>query len=130
MFYHDNKIVENIQPQHRPAPPVQPGGMPLWGGDECVLTVRCAPGDYSAGVIARAVEDCDAHLLGLELLEPDIAPGDDRPMARVRLRVNHRTPVAVARSLERYGYEVEGMDTDEFGPHYDQIVEIVRRMNM
>ena len=31
------------------------------------LTVACAPADYSASIIARAVEDVDAHLLNLNV---------------------------------------------------------------
>lgn len=66
------------------------------------LTVACAGEDYSASRIARAVEDCDAHLINLNVTA-DTAPGG---LTLVHLRVTHREPGAVARSLERYGYDV------------------------
>lgn len=66
------------------------------------LTVACAGEDYSASRIARAVEDCDAHLVNLNVTA-GTAPGG---MTIIHLRVTHREPGAVARSLERYGYDV------------------------
>ena len=60
-------------------------------------------GDYSASRIARAVEDCDAHLLNLNITS-DGENFDNRIIAE--LRVSHRNPESVGRSLERYGYEV------------------------
>ena len=53
--------------------------------------------------IARAVEDCDAHLLNLNITS-DGENFDNRIIAE--LRVSHRNPESVGRSLERYGYEV------------------------
>ncbi len=67
------------------------------------LLVSCIPSDYSASRIARAVEDADAHLLNLNVTS-DGERLDNRVVAE--LRVSHRSPLAVARSLERYGYEV------------------------
>lgn len=67
------------------------------------LLVSCLPSDYSASRIARAVEDADAHLLNLNVTS-DGERLDNRVVAE--LRVSHRSPLAVARSLERYGYEV------------------------
>ncbi|MBD5323042.1 MAG: hypothetical protein K2G05_07615 [Duncaniella sp.] len=67
------------------------------------LLVSCIPSDYSASRIARAVEDADAHLLNLNVTT-DGERMDNRVVAE--LRVSHRSPLAVARSLERYGYEV------------------------
>ncbi|MCM1337821.1 MAG: hypothetical protein NC187_07940 [Candidatus Amulumruptor caecigallinarius] len=66
------------------------------------LTLVCPAADYSASRIAHAVEDCDAHLLNLNVTAGS-APGG---LTLVHLRVTHREPAAVARSLERYGYEV------------------------
>ena len=65
------------------------------------LTVTCAPGNYSASAIAHAVEDADAHLLNLNVVE------GTEPQSRttVTLRVNHSRGDSVARSLSRYGYE-------------------------
>jgi hypothetical protein len=70
--------------------------------EECRLTICCRPSQYSASVIARAVEDCDAHLINLNVTADKSAEGD----LVVDLRINHRHGEAVARSLERYGYDV------------------------
>lgn len=71
------------------------------------LLVSCIPADYSASRIARAVEDADAHLLNLNVTT-DGERLDNRTVAE--LRVSHRSPLAVARSLERYGFEVVDID--------------------
>lgn len=67
------------------------------------LLAACIPSDYAASRIACAVEDADAQLLNL-----NITSDGERLDNRVvfELRVSHRSPLAVARSLERYGYEV------------------------
>lgn len=70
--------------------------------DTCELTVACMRGDYAASAIARAVEDCDAHLLNLDVT----ADADPAGRVIIELRVNHRDGQSVARSLERYGYTV------------------------
>lgn len=75
--------------------------------DVSTLLVSCLPSDYSASRIATAVEDCDAHLLNLNVTT-DGERMDNRVVCE--LRVSHRSPLSVARSLERYGYEV--VDTD------------------
>lgn len=75
------------------------------------LLVGCIPAEYSASRIARAVEDADAHLLNLNVTS-DGERMDNRIIAE--LRVSHRSPMAVARSLERYGYDpycVSGTDS-------------------
>lgn len=69
------------------------------------LTVTCHPADYSASAVARAVEDCDAHLLNLNLTSDTTPAGE----AVVELRVGLLDPSGVARSLERYGYTVASM---------------------
>ncbi len=75
--------------------------------ESCSLLLACRRGDYSASRIARAVEDCDAHLLNLNVTaDSDVL--DSQIVAE--LRVSHRNPESVCRSLERYGYEV--IDTD------------------
>ena len=73
------------------------------------LLVSCLPSDYSASRIARAVEDADAHLLNLNVTT-DGERLDNRVVTE--LRVSHRSPLAVARSLERYGYEVVAVEHD------------------
>lgn len=77
--------------------------------ESSTLTVACRRRDYSASRIARAVEDCDAHLLNL-----NVTADSDYDMSNrliVELRVNHRNPSAIARSIERYGYEVVDFET-------------------
>lgn len=85
--------------------------------ESSTLLVTCRRGDYSASRIARAVEDCDAHLLNL-----NVTADSDRLDNRiaVELRVSHRNPLSVARSLERYGYEVE--DFSETNPADNSII--------
>lgn len=79
--------------------------------EACELIIECARHDYSASIIARAVEDCNAHVLNLNVR------ADNRPDNRisVSVRINHSSGEAVARSLARYGYDVTeiiGGDTD------------------
>ena len=68
--------------------------------DSSVLLVECAPHDYSASVIAHAVEDVGTHLVDL------ISHPADDGMLHVTLRVRTTDPTEVAMSLERYGYRV------------------------
>lgn len=77
------------------------------------LLVGCRREDYSASRIARAVEDCDAHLLNLNVTSFGDSPGfddgeHDAPRFPVvfDIRVNHRNASGVSRSLVRYGYTV------------------------
>lgn len=97
--------------------------------DASVLVVSCLRRDYSASRLCRAVEDCDAHVLNLNVVDAAMPFGDgascpvadyeDEPRTYVELRVSHRNAGAVARSVERYGYAVEyvrnGCDTDADG---------------
>lgn len=69
--------------------------------DDCsIITVECNPEDYSASVLAHAVEDSDAHLVDLMT-----APGENGHIM-VTLRVRHSDPTATVRSLERYSFHV------------------------
>lgn len=81
------------------------------------LLVGCKTEDYSASRIARAVEDCDAHLLNLNVTniggnmagdEVDAEYGVSESTFPVvfDLRINHSNTARVSRSLERYGYTV------------------------
>ena len=70
--------------------------------DSSRLLVGCAPGDYSASLIARAVEDADASLINLNVTSLQ----SDEAALVVALRVDHRDPERVARSLERYGFRI------------------------
>lgn len=70
--------------------------------DSSQLLVACAPRDYSGSAIAKAVEDCDTQLEGLSVTGMRDAAG----RLVVALTVGSASPEGVARSLERYGYEV------------------------
>lgn len=72
------------------------------------IVLCCPPCDYSASLICRAAEDCDAHVLNLNVTDERTETGN----IIVDLRINHRDGENVARSLERYGYEV----LDYFSP--------------
>lgn len=69
--------------------------------DDCSeVTIECRPEDYSASLIAHAVEDSDAHLV--DLLSTPSADGH----IRVTLRLRHSDPSAAMRSLERHDFSV------------------------
>lgn len=70
--------------------------------DESRLLVGCRQDDYSASMIARAVEDCNAQVLNLNVTSLSSAGAG----MVVDLRVNHRNAEAITRSLARYGYDV------------------------
>lgn len=68
--------------------------------DSSMLTIECDPEQYSASVISHAVEDNDVHLVDL-LSQPS-----DNGKIKVNLRVRSLDSEGIARSLERYGYQV------------------------
>lgn len=82
------------------------------------LLVGCNIEDYSASRIARAVEDCNAHLLNLNVTSAGkyyagkIVSDYDEDYSAIEfplvvdLRVSHRNTQSISRSLERYGYTV------------------------
>ena len=70
--------------------------------DESRYIIGCSRADYSASAIARAVEDCNAQVLNLNVTA---LPSEDYDLV-IFLRVNHRSTEAITRSLERYGYSV------------------------
>lgn len=74
--------------------------------DTSHIVVACHRFDYSASRIARAVEDCDVHVLSLAMTP------DEEAFDTVTVDLCVDTPVAagVARSIERYGYEVTRID--------------------
>lgn len=97
-------------------------------GDTCEIQIVCHPTDYSASRIARAVEDCDAHLLNLNVT----SGWTERGEVVVALRVGLRNPDAVVRSLERYGYTVtttSGGNDDDDDTMRDRINELMRLIN-
>ena len=69
------------------------------------LTVACAQADYSASIIARAVEDVDAHLLNL-----NVTADSDAARVVADLRVSLRNTTPVARSLMRHGFDILSAD--------------------
>lgn len=70
--------------------------------DAATLTLAVSPADYCASALARAVEDCDAHLLNLNVGSQHTIDGE----MIVYIRVSHRNGQAVARSVQRFGYRV------------------------
>ena len=68
--------------------------------DSSVIRIECAPVEYSASSIARAVEDSDTHLVDL------LSVPDKDGHLSVTLRVRSLDPSAAIQSLERYGYRV------------------------
>ncbi|MDE7154100.1 MAG: hypothetical protein K2O00_06625 [Muribaculaceae bacterium] len=97
--------------------------------DASELILAVMPEDYSASRIAGAVEDCDAHLLNLNVTRLQT----ERGQMIVDLRVNHADSSNVARSLERYGYEVldfginelSGAETERARNRADEILRIL-----
>lgn len=98
--------------------------------ESSTLTLAVEPDQYSASVIARAVEDCDAHVLNLNVGAERTAHGE----LTVYLRVNHRNGAAVARSLERFGYRVtdvsETDDGDVADSARDRVNELLRYLEI
>ena len=77
-----------------------------------------------ASRIARAVEDADARLLNLNVT----SLSSEQAQLVVDLRVDHRNPERVARSLERYGYTIlntdAGMlDDDTTRSRYEELMK-------
>ena len=89
--------------------------------DSARLLVGCRREDYSASRLAHAVEDCDAHLLNLNVTasgmewrpSPASESGDPKFPVIVDLRVSHRNADSIARSLERYGFTVLEADAPD-----------------
>lgn len=77
--------------------------------DSSRITLSCRRADYSASLIARAVEDADASLINLNVTSRETSDG----CLIVDLRIDHRNPAGVIRSLERYGFGVVGADLPE-----------------
>lgn len=70
--------------------------------DAVEISIACSPEDYSASRIARAIEDCDAHLLNLNVTARHLPDG----FMAVLLRAGMRNPDSAVRALERYGFRV------------------------
>ncbi len=72
--------------------------------DESRLLVECPHGQYSASIITRAIEDCDAQVMNLNVTSLGYEDGEAATI--VDVRVNRRNTDSICRSLARYGYEV------------------------
>ncbi len=94
------------------------------------LLIGCRRSDYSASRIAHAVEDCDAHLLNLNMMTDDSQNYD----MLVDIRVNRLSGEAVARSLARYGYDVlnftPGSDSSDDSTLRRRVDELLRYLNV
>lgn len=71
------------------------------------LLIGCRKSDFSASRIAKAVEDCDAHMLNLNVMRDESMHYD----LLADIRINRISGEAVARSLERYGFDVISFST-------------------
>lgn len=79
--------------------------------DSSIVVVECSPSDYSASLLAHAVEDVDTHLV--DLWTTPTSEG----RIRVTMRVRHTDPSPIVHSLERYDYNVvEAYATDGLDP--------------
>lgn len=100
--------------------------------ESSLLTLEVGRDEYAASVVARAVEDADAHVLNLNVAIPDTPSSGAGDSVRVELRISHRHAEAVARSLERYGFRVvavAGSDgTDGGDPTTRERVESLLRL--
>jgi hypothetical protein len=71
--------------------------------EDCsTIVIGCNHIDYSASRIAHAVEDCNAHLLNLNVTSTQHEGVD----MVIELRVNCREVTTIARSLTRYGFSI------------------------
>lgn len=92
----------------------------LIGRDDCsIVVIECRAQDYSASMIAQAVEDAEAHLFDLMS-----RPAEDG-MIRATLRVGHSDPSAVVRSIERYNMTVVAA----YGSNFKNMEILQERLN-
>lgn len=95
--------------------------------DCSVIELDCAPADYSASHLARAVEDSDVHLVDLLT-----APGPDGRL-HVTLRVRCDDPTSTVHSLERYGYDVDNVFSRSDAPDvvsYERLLALRTLLNV
>ena len=95
--------------------------------DSCRLTMTCRKSDYAASIVVRAVEDCDAHVLNLNVTGETTPTGE----MLVELRVGLNNGERVARNLARYGYEVvkivheNAVDDDTMRRRIDELMHYI-----
>ncbi len=96
--------------------------------DDCsIITVECRPEDYSASMLAHAVEDSDAHLVDLMT-----APGDNGNVV-VTLRVRQSDPSSAIHNLERYDFKVtdaHGASNADAIVAYDRLLALQTLLNV
>lgn len=99
--------------------------------DDCVeLTVTCPATDYSASRIAHAIEDCDAHLINLNVTSPSDPAS---PLVEVLLRLAMRNPESAVRALERYGYNtiaVHTPGTDDSDTFKERVSQLLTHLDL
>ncbi len=91
------------------------------------ISIECAPADFSASAIARAVEDADAHLL--DFWSEPVKSG----RTGVHLRISHSNPEAAVRSLRRYGFDVReayGHTTPDFSVEEERLSALQLFLNV
>lgn len=71
--------------------------------DASTFTIVCRRDDYSAARIAYAIEDCNAHVLNLNVTDTELE-GD---RIAVSVRVDRTDISSIVRSLQRYDFAVE-----------------------
>lgn len=91
--------------------------------DSSRILVEMGSEAFMASRIAHAVEDADARLLNMNVT----SLSHDSGRLVVALRVDHRNPERVARSLERYGYNIINIDStvtddDTVRRRYDELM--------
>lgn len=103
-------------------------GRQISARDDCsVIEVECGAIDFSASLLARAVEDTDVHLVDMLT-----APGADGHI-NITLRVRCQDPTATVHSLERYGYKVtsaSGRENADTTAAIERLLELHTIMNI
>jgi len=96
---------------------MQPGAIAVFSVDKA---------QYSMVTVSTVVEQNDAKVLGLWLVEPD-APGMIKFI--VKLNTEHSAPIV--QSIERYGYELDGLYGDltfeqDYQNRYDHLMNYLK----
>lgn len=98
--------------------------------DSSELAVICRPDAFSASEICRAVEDCDAHVVNLNVTSDRTENGD----LVVVVRVNRRGVESIVRSIERFGYVAVPLTDDasdeDFRKARDRVNELLRYLEI
>lgn len=93
------------------------------------LSVECEPSHFSASRLAQAIEDCDAHLLNMNVTSSPSTNGT----VTILLRAGMRNTDAAINSLERYGYRVTAVHSSDFDPDNsltERINDLLTRLNV